>query len=360
MKKKVLAAMSGGVDSSAAALLLLKEGYEVIGATARMFDGAAIGLPGAALNIERDIKDAQAVAAKLGIEHKVVDLCPCFKEKVISNFIEEYRCGRTPNPCVDCNKHIKFGALLDYALALGCDYLATGHYARIFYDEERGRWLLARGEDRRKDQSYMLFSLSQQQLAHVLLPLAALSKDEIRAAAQESGLVTAQKPDSQDICFVPDGDYAGLIGRVDAAKPAFGKFVHVNGQVLGSHKGMINYTIGQRKGLGIAYDYPLYVIEKDMEHNNVIVGPQEALFSKALLAECCNFIMVDKLTEPMRVTVKTRYRQDDVPATIEPCGDCVKVTFEEPMRAVTPGQAVVFYNGEYVVGGGIIKAALKE
>ncbi len=361
MGRKVLAAMSGGVDSSAAALLLLQQGCEVVGATARMFGGEDIGLPGAALNIERDIKDAKAVAAKLGIEHKVVDLCACFKSKVISHFINEYKCGRTPNPCVDCNRYIKFGALLDYAKELGCDYLATGHYARIFYSEEHGRWLLARGEDRRKDQSYMLFSLTQEQLAHVILPLAAVSKDEIRRTAEAAGLVTAQKPDSQDICFVPDGDYAGLIARVEKTSFAAGNFVHINGQVLGRHKGMINYTVGQRKGLGIAYEYPLYVIEKDMEHNNVIVGPQEALFSKALLAEKCNFITVDELREPMRVTAKTRYRQEDVPATIEPYDDgLVKVIFDEPMRAVTPGQAVVFYSGEYVVGGGIIKTAVKE
>ena len=194
----------------------------------------------------------------------------------------------------------------------------------------------------------------------MLLPLAEVSKDEIRQTAEAAGLVTAQKPDSQDICFVPDGDYAGLIGRVEKTQPAAGNFVHINGQVLGKHKGMINYTIGQRKGLGIAYEYPLYVIDKDMDSGNVIVGPQEALFAKALLAENCNFIMIDKLDAPLRVTAKTRYRQEDVPATIELCGDCVKVTFDEPMRAVTPGQAVVFYSGEYVVGGGIIKTALKE
>ena len=361
MSNKVLAAMSGGVDSSAAALLLLQQGYEVVGATARMFGGEDIGLPGAALNIERDIKDAQAVAAKLGIEHKLVDLCGCFRSSVIRRFVEEYQCGRTPNPCVYCNKHVKFGALLDFAKEQGCDYLATGHYARIFYSAEHGRWLLARGEDRRKDQSYMLFSLTQEQLAHVLLPLAEVSKEAIRRTAAEAGLVTAQKPDSQDICFVPDGDYTGLIARVDKTPPGSGNFVHLNGQVLGRHKGMINYTIGQRKGLGIAYEYPLYVIDKDMESGNVIVGPQEALFSKALLAEGCNFIMTDKLDAPMRVTAKTRYRQEDVPAMIEPYGGgLVKVTFDEPMRAITPGQAVVFYSGEYVVGGGIIKTALKE
>ncbi len=360
MKKRVLAAMSGGVDSSAAALLLQQQGYEVIGVTARMFGCADIGLPDTPLNIERDIADAQAVARKLGIEHRVVDLRSCFGKSVIGRFVDEYLCGRTPNPCVYCNKDIKFGALLDYAAGLGCDYLATGHYARIFFDEGRGRWLLARGEDRRKDQSYMLFSLSQEQLSHVVLPLAGVSKDEIRTVATERGLVTAQKPDSQDICFVPDGDYAGLIGRLQKKKNAAGSFVHLNGQVLGRHKGMINYTIGQRKGLGIAYEYPLYVIDKDMKSGNVIVGPAEALFSRALLAEGCNFIMLDKLDGPQRVTAKTRYRQEDVPAVIEPCGDLVKVVFDEPMRAVTPGQAVVFYDGEYVVGGGIIRAALKE
>ncbi len=352
--------MSGGVDSSAAALLLQQQGYEVTGVTARMFSGSDIGLPGKTLNIERDIKDAQAVAQKLGIEHRVVDLSACFGQCVIGRFVNEYRCGRTPNPCVYCNKHVKFGALLDYAKELGCEYLATGHYARIFYDRERGRWLLARGEDRRKDQSYMLFSLSQEQLAHVLLPLAAVSKGEIRRLAEENGLVTAQKPDSQDICFVPDGDYAALISRVDKTPAQTGNFVHINGQVLGRHKGMVHYTVGQRKGLGIAYDYPLYVTEKDMASGNVIVGPAEALFSRGLLAESCNFISIEKLDAPMRVTAKTRYRQEDVPAVIAPCGDDVKVMFDEPMRAVTPGQAVVFYDGELVVGGGIIKSALKE
>lgn len=360
MKKKVLTAMSGGVDSSAAAMLLLEQGYEVIGVTARMFNGCDIGLPDAPLNIERDIKDAQAVAQKLGIEHKVVDLRACFNRHVIQHFASEYRCGSTPNPCVDCNKYIKFGALLDYAKELGCDYLATGHYARIVYDNAKARWLLARGEDHRKDQSYMLFSLSQEQLSHVLLPLGGVSKDEIRRLAAEAGLVTAQKPDSQDICFVPDGDYAGLIGRIGKTSDNTGNFVHLNGQVLGRHKGLVNYTIGQRKGLGIAYDYPLYVIEKDTASGNVTVGPAEALFSRGLLAKNCNFITEAALTGPLRVTAKTRYRQQDVPATIEPCGEYVKVTFDEPMRAVTPGQAVVFYNGEFIVGGGIIQSALKE
>lgn len=360
MRKKVLAAMSGGVDSSAAALLLQQQGFEVIGVTARMFSGCDIGLPDAPLNIERDIKDAQAVAQKLGIEHKTIDLSGCFKQSVISRFVDEYQCGRTPNPCIYCNKYVKFGALLDYAKELSCEYLATGHYARIFYDETRRRSLLARGEDRRKDQSYMLFSLTQEQLSHIILPLASVSKDEIRRLAEENSLITAQKPDSQDICFVPDGDYTGLIGRIDKKTPHGGNFVHINGQILGRHKGMINYTIGQRKGLGIAYDYPLYVIEKDMASGNVVVGPQEALFSRGLIAENCNFITIKKLEGPMRITAKTRYRQEDVPAVITPCGENIKVMFDEPMRAVTPGQAVVFYDGDLIAGGGIIKSALKE
>lgn len=361
MKGKVLAAMSGGVDSSVAALLLLQQGYEVIGVTARMFNNESIGLSGAKQpGSERDIEDARKVAAKLGIEHRVVDLCVCFKEKVIRHFAEEYQNGRTPNPCVDCNKHIKFGALWAYAQQLGCDYLATGHYARIFYDEASGRYVLARGEDRRKDQSYMLFSLNQQQLAHTLLPLADVSKDEIRALAESNGLVTAQKPESQDICFVPDGDYAALLERI-GTKAQAGKFVHINGQVLGQHKGLTHYTIGQRKGLGLAYEYPLYVVAKDAGSGDVTLGPADALLSKALLAESCNFITIEGLTAPVRVTAKTRYRQQDVPATLEPCGEgLVKVVFDEPMRAVTPGQAVVFYSGENVVGGGIIRTALKE
>ena len=238
---------------------------------------------------------------------------------------------------------------------MGCEYMATGHYARIEYNAEKDRWLLARGDDAAKDQSYMLFNMTQDQLAHTLLPLAELTKAEIRAKADEAGLEVAHKSDSQDICFVPDGDYAAVIARLGVkSKP--GKFVHLDGKVLGQHKGQLHYTIGQRKGLGVSYEYPLYVIRKDIATNTVVLGPNDALFSKELWASNVNFISIDKLTEPMRVTAKARYRMKDVPATIEPCDDgLVHVIFDEPQRAITPGQAVVFYDGQYVVGGGIIE-----
>ena len=354
MKKKILAAMSGGVDSSAAAILLQEQGYEVVGATVKMFGNKDVGIkePDAP---KQDVEDAKAVAEKLGIEHHVLDFSSCFKKCVINHFVNEYKCGRTPNPCVDCNKHIKFGKLFEAARELGCEYLATGHYARIEYSTEKDRWLLARGDDASKDQSYMLFNMTQDQLAHTVLPLAELTKAEIRSKADEAGLAVAHKSDSQDICFVPDGDYAAVIARL-GVKSNQGNFVHMNGTVLGKHKGQLHYTIGQRKGLGVSYEYPLYVISKDMATNTVMLGPNDALFSKELWASAVNFITVDKLTEPMRVTAKARYRMKDVPANIEPCEDgLVHVIFDEPQRAITPGQAVVFYDGQYVVGGGIIE-----
>ena len=354
MKKKILAAMSGGVDSSAAAILLQEQGYEVVGATVKMFGNKEVGIkePDAP---KQDVEDAKAVAERLGIEHHVLDFSSCFKECVINHFVNEYKCGRTPNPCVDCNKHIKFGKLFEAARELGCEYLATGHYARIEYSAEKDRWLLARGDDASKDQSYMLFNMTQDQLAHTVLPLAELTKAEIRSKADEAGLAVAHKSDSQDICFVPDGDYAAVIARL-GVKSKQGNFVHMNGTVLGKHKGQLHYTIGQRKGLGVSYEYPLYVISKDMATNTVVLGPNDALFSKELWASAVNFITVDKLTEPMRVTAKARYRMKDVPATIEPAEDgLVHVIFDEPQRAITPGQAVVFYDGQYVVGGGIIE-----
>ena len=354
MKKKILAAMSGGVDSSAAAILLQEQDYEVVGATIKMFGNKDVGIkePDAP---KQDVEDAKAVAEKLGIEHHVLDFSSCFKKCVINHFVNEYKCGRTPNPCVDCNKHIKFGKLFEVARELGCEYLATGHYARIEYSTEKDRWLLARGDDASKDQSYMLFNMTQDQLAHTVLPLAELTKAEIRSKADEAGLAVAHKSDSQDICFVPDGDYAAVIARL-GVKSKQGNFVHMNGTVLGKHKGQLHYTIGQRKGLGVSYEYPLYVISKDMATNTVVLGPNDALFSKELWASAVNFITVDKLTEPMRVTAKARYRMKDVPATIEPAEDgLVHVIFDEPQRAITPGQAVVFYDGQYVVGGGIIE-----
>ena len=297
--------------------------------------------------------DAKTVAAKLGIPHHVLDFTCDFKRYVLDHFVDEYNTGRTPNPCVDCNKYIKFGKLYAAAKELGCEYLATGHYVKVEYSAEKNRWLLARADDASKDQSYMLFNLNQDQLAHLVMPLAGYSKPEIRQIAHDAGLAVADKADSQDICFVPDGDYVNVIRPIGGMEKP-GDFIHIDGTVLGRHKGQIHYTIGQRKGLGIAYEYPLYVIRKDIVHNTVILGPNEALFKKELLAENCNFIAFDQLTGPVRVTAKARYRQKDVPATIEPAGDKVSVVFDEPQRALTPGQAVVFYDGDYVVGGGII------
>lgn len=356
MKPKVLMAMSGGVDSTTAALLLQEAGYDVIGVTLKMFDNKDIGLGDENDSSLTNAADAKRAAEKLGFPHFTFDFCSCFRKYVIDHFIAEYEKGRTPNPCVDCNKHVKLGQLFSKAEELGCDYIATGHYANVKFNEETGRWLLLRGKDRQKDQSYMLYNLTQIQLARILFPLGQLHKTQIRERAEAEGLENARKPDSQDICFVPDGDYAGVIHNITKRKPEPGTFIHLDGTVLGVHKGQLHYTIGQRKGLGIAYRYPLYVIKKDVEKNIVYLGPQDALYSDTLVAEHCNLISVSELDSPMRVTAKPRYRAKDVPAVIEPLDDGnIKVIFDEPQRALTPGQAVVFYQDDVVVGGGTIR-----
>ena len=348
--------MSGGVDSTTAALLLQEAGYDVIGVTLKMFDSKDVGPGDENDSSVSNVADAKNAAEKLGFPHYVFDFCDCFRKNVINHFITEYESGRTPNPCVDCNKSVKLGQLFAKAEELGCGYIATGHYANVKYNEETGRWLLLRGEDRQKDQSYMLYTLTQKQLAHILFPLGQMHKTEIRERAAAEGLQNARKPDSQDICFVPDGDYARVIQNITKRAPQPGKFIHLDGTVLGTHKGQLHYTIGQRKGLGIAYRYPLYVIKKEVEDNIVYLGPQDALYSDTLIAENCNLISVPELTGPLRVTAKPRYRAKDVPAVIEPMEDGgIKVTFDEPQRALTPGQAVVFYQDDVVVGGGTIR-----
>lgn len=348
--------MSGGVDSSAAAMLLQQQGYDVTGATLRMFSNEDLGLEqDSACCSLSDVEDAKLVAHKLGIPHYVFNFSPCFRHCVIDRFISEYEAGRTPNPCVDCNKHIKFGELLDRARLMDCEYLATGHYARIIFDADRNRWLLARGDDHAKDQSYMLFNLTQQQLAHILLPLADITKPEIRRMSETRGLVTAHKPDSQDICFVPDGDYASFIENTTDQVLPTGNFVTPEGKVLGKHKGIIHYTVGQRKGLGLALGYPAFVLEIRPETNEVVIGTYEESLTYTVRANELNFMSVEQITEPVRIFAKIRYNHKGAWCTVERTGeDEIVCTFDEPIRAATPGQAVVLYDGEYVLGGGTI------
>lgn len=350
--KQVFVAMSGGVDSAGAALLLRQAGYAVSGVTLRLHPYQdRPGLCGSA----EDLETAQAVAASLGIPHTVLDLCGLFRTAVMDKFVSEYVRGRTPNPCIDCNRCIKFGVLLDWVLEQGADYLATGHYARVGYDPDSGRHLLLRGRDRRKDQSYVLYQLTQRQLAHLLLPVGDYEKPALRALAAEQGLSNAGKSDSQDICFVPDGDYVAFLRQYGGVEPAPGDFVDRSGRVLGRHKGLECYTTGQRKGLGVSADAPLYVVEKDLESGRVVLGPDSALYTRELLAEQVNWISTEAPDAPLSVTAKTRYSQREAAATVEALRDGrVRVVFQEAQRAVTAGQAVVFYDGERVVGGGTI------
>lgn len=356
MKKKLMLAMSGGVDSSAA-LALLTEKYEVIGGTLQLFDREEIcgscGNP-------RDIADARAAAERLGAEHRVFELKELFRERVIDSFVQTYLSGGTPNPCIQCNKHIKFGALLDEALKLGCEFFATGHYARAEYDESRGRYLLKKavcgGEINPKDQSYVLYNLTQEQLRHIVLPLGYMDKPQVRELALSRGLVNADKPDSQDICFVPDGDYAGFIERYTGKEAVQGDFTDEYGNILGTHRGIIHYTIGQRKGLGISFGKPMFVTGKNADSNTVILGEQEKLFTKALTAREINLISVEALTSPLPCRAKTRYTRTEQPCVISPLDSGrIHVEFDQPQRAVTPGQSVVFYDGDIVIGGGIIE-----
>lgn len=348
----VCVAMSGGVDSAGAALLLRQAGYDVSGVTLRLHHYKdRPGLCGSA----DDIETARAVAASLGIPHTVLDLCQLFRREVMDKFVSEYVHGRTPNPCIDCNREIKFGALLDWALDHGADAIATGHYARVAYDEAPGRWLLLRGRDRRKDQSYVLYQLTQHQLSHLLLPVGEYEKTALRAMAEAAGLSNAHKADSQDICFVPDGNYVSFLRTYGGVTLRPGDFVDVSGQVLGRHKGLECYTTGQRKGLGVSSDTPLYVLRKELDTGAVVLGPNSALFTRTLTADRLNWIALPGLEAPIRVTAKTRYSQREAAAVVEPLPHGrARVTFEEPQRAITVGQAVVFYDGEAVVGGGTI------
>lgn len=348
-KGRVAVAMSGGVDSAAAALLLQQAGYEVWGVTLRLQSCA-----GAVEAAESEIDAARRAAEALGIPHRVLDLRERFRSAVMDRFVSEYLAGRTPNPCVDCNREIKFGALLDWVLEQGADYLSTGHYARVDQAGENGRWRLLRGTDRRKDQSYVLYQLNQRQLSHLLLPLGSYDKPAIRSLVENRGLSNARKADSQDICFIPDGDYAAFLAR-SGAELVPGDFVDQTGCVLGRHKGLPCYTPGQRKGLGVSAGEPVYVLRKEAASNRIILGPDSALYTTELTAERVNWLSAPPPEGPMAVTAKTRYTQREAAATAELLPDGrLRVIFQEPQRAVTAGQAVVLYVGDAVAGGGTI------
>lgn len=351
--------MSGGVDSSVAAALLKEQGYELCGVTLRLYDGAEIAedevMTKTCCSLT-DVEDARRVAARMGFRHVVFSFTDCFRKEVIDRFAKGYEEGRTPNPCIDCNRFIKFGKLLDRAKQLDMDGIATGHYARVEYDEPSGRYLLKKARDASKDQTYVLYAMTQEELSRTLFPLGNLLKAEVRQLAEERGLVNARKPDSQDICFVPSGDYAGFLEKKMAVKMPTGNFLDTDGNVIGKHKGHIHYTIGQRKGLGVSFAAPRYVVRKDAGNNTVTLGTAEDLFSDSLIADDVNWISIESLKEPMNVEVKTRYHQTESPATLYPQeGGSVLVRFKNPQRAVTPGQAVVFYSGDIVVGGGTIR-----
>jgi tRNA-specific 2-thiouridylase len=308
---------------------------------------------------QQGIEDAKSVAQRLGMDFYVFDAVDAFKSAVVGNFISCYEQGLTPNPCVVCNRHIKFSYLLDKALELGCDYIVTGHYAQVKQDENTGRYLLYKVADEAKDQSYFLACLNQRQLSHIRFPLGSYTKAEIRQIAEQQGFLTAKKKDSQDICFVPDGDFMGFICRYTGKEYPQGKFLDLQGNPVGKHGGAIRYTLGQRKGLGLAMGEPVYVCAKDMEKNTVTVGTNEELFRTSLRANDWNWIPFQTLTEPMRVTAKVRYRHTEQPATVYPEENgFASVEFDEPQRAITTGQAVVLYDGDLVIGGGTITEIL--
>ena len=357
---RVLVAMSGGVDSSVAAHLLLEQGHECVGAT--------MLLHGTTAGTARDVEDAQTVARLLGIEHHVFDLSAAFEQLVVQPFADAYEAGRTPSPCVGCNRTVKFGLLLDRARELGCDYLATGHYARVEHASGApGRHRLLRAADPAKDQSYMLCLLTQEQLGRTLLPLGGLRKTEVRALAARLDLPTARKSDSQDICFIPDGDYRAFLERRRGASFEPGDVLTLDGRPVGRHGGAAGYTIGQRKGLGVALRKPAYVVAKDMAANTVTLGPAEALLAPSCLVEKWNWIAEPTRT-PLRVTAKTHYRHRGAQATLGPHGEAsdpdtaglMRLEFDKPQRAMTPGQFAVAYDGDCVVGGGAIKTAARE
>ncbi|MCS6885007.1 MAG: tRNA 2-thiouridine(34) synthase MnmA [Acidobacteriota bacterium] len=384
---RIAVAMSGGVDSSTVAAMLKRQGHDIIGLSMQLWNQRRLNvgpdgepLPSRCCSLD-DVYDARAVAAQFDFPFYVINLEEEFEQTVVRPFVEAYLSGRTPSPCIACNSHLKFARLVTLAEAAGADFVATGHYARV--ERKGSRYLLRKGIDLRKDQSYFLFELTQEQLARALFPLGEMTKEDVRRLAREVGLCVADKQESQEICFVPDGNYARFIERYSAERIAAGdlsttttqlyqlnsakskarkaEIVTTDGQVIGTHNGIHNYTIGQRRGLGIAWSEPLYVVAIDPEANRVVVGTKQHLPSKSFIAAKTNWIAVDEPQQPLRAAVRIRYRHKEAPATLTPLGDRqVLVEFDEPQRAITPGQAAVFYDGDLVIGGGWIESPLTE
>ena len=354
--KKVVVGMSGGVDSSVAAYLLKEQGYDVVGVTMQIWqdepdyvqeeNGGCCGLSA--------VDDARRVANQLGIPYYVMNFKKEFKENVIDYFVDEYKCGRTPNPCIACNRYVKWESLLERSMEIGADYIATGHYARI-EQLPNGRFAIRNSVTAKKDQTYALYNLTQRQLAHTLMPVGDYTKDEIRAIAEKIGIQVAHKPDSMEICFVPDQDYAGYIQRETGYVCKEGNFVDMDGKVIGRHKGIIHYTVGQRKGLGIAMGHPVFVAEIRPETNEVVIGENKDIFKTTLYADQLNFMAIDRLDGEMHVKGKIRYSHEGADCTIRMASEQVlECVFDEQQRAITPGQALVLYDGEHVLGGGTI------
>ena len=351
--KKAIIAMSGGVDSSVAAFLMKQQGFDITGITLKLHTENCDGEQSCCTS--QDILDAKAVCDKLKIEHRVIDFESDFKKYVVDRFVDSYINGGTPNPCVDCNRFIKFSELLRVAKDEGYDYVVTGHYARVAFDENSGRYVLKKGVDESKDQSYVLYSLNQDTLSHLLLPLGELSKAKVREIAEQNGFVNATKKDSQDICFVPDGKYADFITQYTGRTFPDGDFVDLEGNVLGTHKGIIRYTIGQRKGLNLALPQSMYVYSKDVDTNTVTLCLNNELFSSQLYADDVNLISIKEINKPIKLKAKVRYKHVEADATLYKVDDdTIRLEFLEPQRAITKGQAVVMYQGDTVVGGGTI------